>query len=533
MQQFVNNRVGSPSRPQSANSKRLAAAANAKAVPPKTSLQPERPQQHAAGHFQHAKNANRADLVTRGQRRDSDETIGGKNDLYGTDAGSSIDTTIHSQPANTAEQVRRVRPLQDDQTSGHEEQEESYSEYEDQSTDDGEDDGARQEYGEGEQNAQMGYNTSFVPQQHLPQQGFFTEGNSYPSTTSGLPDDLSHYDPIEQQRPVYPTPNEHHREPAMKHTSQSLGAARPTQPPTAQRANAQPAVTSNMAVPTFFEKGTMIRETEQRVQKDLNRRGKVAYQPNAANDAPSHPHGPNTAAPQTARAGASTLNQQSFASGTHIPQPSANMTGYLPSKPVRASPGPSTLVTRSSQIQPQIQFQEEPIVRHRHVEEEIPPDVESPVEDYDTPALFELSYEQLQKEEFDHEPRGTNRVVSDDMQQRPLPERLVHIQKNFNPGDQHQFFRALPTREWEDAGDWFLDQFSKIINQARDARQNKRKLAREFEDEVEKRYRHVEKRQQNVETALEDMKAKGQGLIPKSPRASRQPSVKPPRSQKR
>ena len=55
------------------------------------------------------------------------------------------------------------------------------------------------------------------------------------------------------------------------------------------------------------------------------------------------------------------------------------------------------------------------------------------------------------------------------------------------------------------------------------ARQQKRKLATEFEDEIEKRYRYVAKRQHHVEGALDKMKTQGEGLVPKSPRASKSP----------
>lgn len=530
MQSFVANRAGSPARPQSANSKRQAAAANAKQAVPRTSLQPEPAQQHTTAQIQRVNNPNRNGLVNRGQRRDSGETISGRNDLYGTDAGSSIDTTIHSQPANKAEQVRRVQDSQHGQAARHKERVVYDSESEHHSSDDEEDDGEEEEYEQGYQNDEMDYDARSGSQQDLPQHGLFMEGNSYPSTTSGLPDDRSYHEIIEQQRPFQPAQNHNQREPVQQHPVQSY-PMHPTQPPIIQRTNGQPAVTSNMAVPSTFEKGTIIRETEQRVQKDLNRRGRVAHQPNASLDVPHHPVGSNMAIPQ--RPGGPTANHRALTPGSQIPQPAVGVTQTLAPKSVRASPGPSILAARPAQTQAQIQFQEELTARHHPVEEDLPPEAESPVEDYDAPVLFELEYEQLKNEDFDHEPRGTNKVISDDMQQRKLSERLVHVQKNLTVEDQGQFFRALKTDEWEEAGDWFLEQFTNIISRAKDARQNKRKLAREFEDQVEQRYRHVAKRQQNVETALQGMKAKGQGLIPKSPRASREPSVKASRLQKR
>jgi flagellar hook-basal body complex protein FliE len=84
----------------------------------------------------------------------------------------------------------------------------------------------------------------------------------------------------------------------------------------------------------------------------------------------------------------------------------------------------------------------------------------------------------------------------------------------------------LPTTEWEDAGDWFLDQFSSIIKRTKEARQKKRKLAQEFEKEVEKRHKHVSKKQHQVESAMSKMQTQGQGLVPRSPKPSVSPRPK-------
>ncbi|KAF2656877.1 hypothetical protein K491DRAFT_757202 [Lophiostoma macrostomum CBS 122681] len=146
-----------------------------------------------------------------------------------------------------------------------------------------------------------------------------------------------------------------------------------------------------------------------------------------------------------------------------------------------------------------------------------------PVEDYGRDELFGMSYDQLKDQDFDTNPRAQPTVLSDDMQQKPLEERLEHVQRSLSQDDQAKFLRSLPTAEWEEAGDWFLGQFTTIIQRAREARQAKRKLAREFEDEVEKRHNHVSKKQDVVKDALSKMRNQGQGLIPKSPRVSKSP----------
>ncbi|KAF1913225.1 extracellular mutant protein 11-domain-containing protein [Ampelomyces quisqualis] len=143
--------------------------------------------------------------------------------------------------------------------------------------------------------------------------------------------------------------------------------------------------------------------------------------------------------------------------------------------------------------------------------------------DYELESLYAMNFEALKKESFDNDPRAPTQPLSKEMVQKPLIERLIHVQQNLDAGKQSDFFRSLPTNEWEDAGDWFLEQFSSIIKRTKEARQTKRKLAQGFEDEVEKRYKHVSKKQNQVQEAMSKMQAQGEGLVPRSPRTSKSP----------
>jgi hypothetical protein len=147
--------------------------------------------------------------------------------------------------------------------------------------------------------------------------------------------------------------------------------------------------------------------------------------------------------------------------------------------------------------------------------------------DYNYEDLNKMSYTELKNESFDTDPGASPPVLSDDMTSQPLGDRLAFARQNLNTRDQANFFSSLPATEWEEAGDWFLDQFSSLIEQSRKARQKKRKLAHAFEDEVEQRHQHVAKRQQQVEDAMAKMKTQGEGLMPRSPRPSK--SSKPRR----
>ena len=142
--------------------------------------------------------------------------------------------------------------------------------------------------------------------------------------------------------------------------------------------------------------------------------------------------------------------------------------------------------------------------------------------DYDEDVLFDMKYEQLKDESFDTNPRATPPVLPEELRSRSLTERLEYAQ-NLDPANQSEFFGALPTEEWEDAGDWFLDQFDAIIKKTREARQKKRTAAKSFEKEIEERHQHVAKKQRLVASAMSKMKAQGEGLVPRSSRPSKSP----------
>jgi hypothetical protein len=143
--------------------------------------------------------------------------------------------------------------------------------------------------------------------------------------------------------------------------------------------------------------------------------------------------------------------------------------------------------------------------------------------DYDLVKLYAMDFNELRDESFDSNPRHIEQPLSQDMLQRPLAERLTHVQQNFDTAKQSNFFRNLTTTEWEDTGDWFLDEFSNIIRRTKEARQKKRKLAREFEDEIKTRHKHVSRKHRQVEDAMSKMQVQGQGLVPRSPRPSKSP----------
>ena len=140
------------------------------------------------------------------------------------------------------------------------------------------------------------------------------------------------------------------------------------------------------------------------------------------------------------------------------------------------------------------------------------------VSDYTAEKLARLSYKELKDESFDTDPRPPPPVLSPDMLRKPLEERLEHVKQSLAFEDQHRFFSSLSLSEWEEAGSWFGVQFGQLMQKMQEARHQTRKLAREFEVEIELRNEDIAKKQCKVEDAMAQMKSHGQGILPRTPK---------------
>ncbi|KAL0257154.1 hypothetical protein SLS55_007964 [Diplodia seriata] len=141
-----------------------------------------------------------------------------------------------------------------------------------------------------------------------------------------------------------------------------------------------------------------------------------------------------------------------------------------------------------------------------------------PIQDYEDERLFKMSYSDLDKESFDHDPRADSTKNSfSHLTNSPLEERLRSAFRELRPEDQADFFASLTINEWEDAGDWFLEQFGDLLGRFKEARRRRRDVARKFEDEIRKRNDAVGRKRQCVEKEVGRIKGQGQRLLPDTP----------------
>ncbi|KAL1582848.1 hypothetical protein WHR41_08646 [Cladosporium halotolerans] len=140
--------------------------------------------------------------------------------------------------------------------------------------------------------------------------------------------------------------------------------------------------------------------------------------------------------------------------------------------------------------------------------------------DYEPPELYGKELHALQTATFDQPPDAqpfTHADVSDNASLVEKVERVAAME----PGTQVNFFASLDIDEWEEAGDWFLDQFGDTLKKLKQVRREKRKAALAFEREIEEREAVLHKKRFITQEALDGMKTSGVAVLQGTPRKGR------------
>ncbi|GAB0131606.1 hypothetical protein EsDP_00000069 [Epichloe bromicola] len=132
--------------------------------------------------------------------------------------------------------------------------------------------------------------------------------------------------------------------------------------------------------------------------------------------------------------------------------------------------------------------------------------------DYDDKVLSSMTYQDLQGEPFDVVPQLPGMLNGYDSAASKLITRLEQFQQQ-GEREQHQFFSHMSIEEWENAGDWFVEHFTDIMNRLRQARRDKRKMVAAFEMEASQREEAIRLRTDAIDKKLIKMKQDGQRVV--------------------
>lgn len=140
--------------------------------------------------------------------------------------------------------------------------------------------------------------------------------------------------------------------------------------------------------------------------------------------------------------------------------------------------------------------------------------------DYDHEQLATMSYQQLKDESFDTNPIAPELQFPAKLANASLPDKLDHIFSWCGDGadtKRQAFFASLSIDEYEECGDVLVEKFGTVMSKFKTARQRKRKEARQFEEEIERRQDLIKKKRGRIELDLQAMQQKGRDIIPKNP----------------
>ncbi|OIW28373.1 hypothetical protein CONLIGDRAFT_644565 [Coniochaeta ligniaria NRRL 30616] len=132
--------------------------------------------------------------------------------------------------------------------------------------------------------------------------------------------------------------------------------------------------------------------------------------------------------------------------------------------------------------------------------------------DYNDAELNAMNYAELQKQDFDYDPQAAAMQQTSVPSGNSLEDKLTYY-KDKDSLDQHQFFTQISIGEWEDAGDWFLDQFSGIVQKLKTARKEKREMVAQFEREINGREETVRNKMEGIARTLQELKQDGQSMM--------------------
>ena len=350
----------------------------------------------------------------------------------------------------------------------------------------------------------------------------YTKGDSYPSTTSGPP---SVYDVAEQHHAQIPRVRSNDRQQMPERGAghrQLLPQVPASDRPPAHHAQRHP-IQRPIAPATGPDPATIKVKHENAADPNsaLDSRKQInvsADHPFAepAGTAPRHPT--SMPAPQKPTKQLTTHPAQRAKAQQQVPQRQNRSGGHGPNvaaqKQPTAEPG-----TRHFES-PDVDVETDNHQMQRHSNETAAED-EEPIElDYDTSELYRMNYNDLKGQSFDTDPNA-RAFEADNLQPNDAMSRKLEAVAKLSSSEQGQFVSSLSVNEWEEAGDWFLDQFGGVLKQLKTLRRKKREVAQGFENEVETRHAAVVKKRKHTDDALDAMRKSGGMVLKGTPKKTK------------
>ncbi|MCJ1387336.1 hypothetical protein MMC18_000179 [Xylographa bjoerkii] len=139
--------------------------------------------------------------------------------------------------------------------------------------------------------------------------------------------------------------------------------------------------------------------------------------------------------------------------------------------------------------------------------------------DYTEDQLSKMSYDQLRSESFDLNSKDSPPMFPEEVCSGPLNKQFEYIKDLKDVTEEQQtkmlqsFFSSLTIDQYEECGELVLELFSNILVKFKDARQEKRKIARNYEEEISQREQLVSGGSLRVDNEMRRIRQAGNDLL--------------------
>lgn len=155
----------------------------------------------------------------------------------------------------------------------------------------------------------------------------------------------------------------------------------------------------------------------------------------------------------------------------------------------------------------------------RNSQNEMPSNTQNSAQDldYTSSQLSGMPFDLLCSESFDDDPRAREEDFPEGLTTAPLSQKLQYAHDLKHHEEQHlqrrAIFSSMTINQYEECGDLLIERFGEITTRYRQARQQKRKVAKEFEDEVASREERVRRKREGVDGDLRRLRRAGEDVV--------------------
>ncbi|KAK4691056.1 hypothetical protein P7C71_g5866, partial [Lecanoromycetidae sp. Uapishka_2] len=137
--------------------------------------------------------------------------------------------------------------------------------------------------------------------------------------------------------------------------------------------------------------------------------------------------------------------------------------------------------------------------------------------DYSPDQLSAMTFEQLSNEPFNHDPKGVETTLPEEVASSTLTEKLDYMlqleHSDSKDSQRRELLSSLPIEQYKECGDLIVGKFGNIITKFSDARQRRREITMRFEAEVAERDTRVRSKMGAVEKDLGRLKRRGENAV--------------------